>query len=195
MLSTLFSTVTGSGGRAFLHKIWWHVASVLGLVGIGAFCIHASVFSVLEQALTYLGLPEAIALVPLQVQTWFAERPGIAPVAGLATALSFAWHIRPWGEEDRDASMSPAGASWIIGTVVFLEIGAPGGAGLFLTCIGLLAVKCFAHGWSSVMLVMMQGMADLLHTPLTILAFFTVPAREAPALPVRVAGGAGPLRG
>lgn len=91
--------------------------------------------------------------------------------------------------------MSPAGASWITGTVVFLEIGARGGAGLFLTCIGLLAVKCFAHGWSSVMLVMMQGMADLLHTPLTILAFFTVPAREAPALPVRVAGGAGPLRG
>lgn len=188
--SAVSSGLSGSGAERFLHRLAWHVASVLGIAWMVGLSEGNPALRTVAGWADYLGLPEAARNVPMEIHDWLLARPGVEPVLLLVALVGFLVHVRPWGDDWTDAAMSPAGASFILAFVLACEYPGPVapkvGGGLALL-VGALVVKCLAQGPCVIPHALVGLLLTWFYTPARSLIFLFTPAQESRSLSVQVA--------
>lgn len=190
IVNAMGDAVVGGGFVRFVHRLWWHLASILGWAWIASLAVGGTPLMIVARLFAYLGLPDALQEVPLHVRGWILERPELSAVATLILAVALLVDMRPWGDSWTDEPMSPAGATGMLSALYLLEVSGNGVLWPVVLSVGLLLiVKGIVQAPQAAIYALLSPFLTLLYTPLAVGAVLLSPARVGQAKPV-VAQGA-----
>ncbi len=187
-LSSAVSTaLTGAGATRFFHRLWWHLASVLGIAWVASLEIRGTALSTVAGWLTYLGVPAVLQNVPSNARDWMIAHAELEPVIALIGLGALVLHVvRPV------ETGSPAAATFLVAFVLWHEIPDRDPASFWLgvaVVIVAVATKSVRGHVDDVVYAGVTLAVALLYTPLSFVALLLAPAQDAAPLSVRVAGG------